>query len=339
MCQEPCNGDYNEVVYIDDTLVAEESTPSPVGLHWRSLGSSGALSLNNRGDHVLKGSVWGDFAVNSLISRNGAKFIQKGDSLPAIAPYQFDLFTGDLEIADTGRVLWAGRWQDSGGIYHYAIFLDDRLLVQDGVTTIGGVVVANVGNSHLEFHISDNGRWVVFEAVLADGTSGAFRIDLFGEYDSYCFGDGSGTPCGCGNANDESVPGSGCANGVFASGAKLVGHGSASLSADTLVLSCTGLEPGNSGLYFQADNDLSPGSVWGDGLRCAGGSLRRLGVRFSDAAGASDTSGYPDPISTKAGNIAPGDTKHYQCWYRNPNGSPCGADFNASNGLVVTWAP
>ena len=161
----------------------------------------------------------------------------------------------------------------------------------------------------------------------------------FGPGTGYCFGDGTGTPCPCGNDNDGSVLGAGCANGAFTSGAKLTGTGVASLSADTLVLATTGLEPSNSGLYFQANNDLSPGLVWGDGLQCAGGQLKRLGVRFSDATGYSDTSGYPQPISVKAGNITAGDTKYYQCWYRNPNGSPCATDFNASNGYAVTWAP
>jgi hypothetical protein len=157
---------------------------------------------------------------------------------------------------------------------------------------------------------------------------------------AYCFGDlGSGTPCPCGNDNDGSVPESGCANGVFASGAHLTGSGVASLSADTLVLATTGLEPSNSGLYFQANNDLSPGNIWGDGLQCAGGQLKRLGVRFSDATGYSDTSGYPQPISVKAGNVMAGDTKYYQCWYRNPMNSPCGWDFNSSNGYAVTWLP
>jgi hypothetical protein len=167
-------------------------------------------------------------------------------------------------------------------------------------------------------------------AYVAAGTPGT----------AYCFGDsGSGTPCPCNNDNDGSVPGSGCANGVFASGARLKGVGRASVSTDTLVLITTGLEPNNSGLYFQAENDLTPGQIWGDGLRCAGGQLKRLGVRLSDPTGRSDTSGYPLPISVKAGNVTAGDTKRYQCWYRNLTGSPCGSLFNSSNGYAVIWGP
>ncbi len=156
----------------------------------------------------------------------------------------------------------------------------------------------------------------------------------------YCFGDvGSGTPCPCGNDNDGSVPGAGCGNGQYASGALLTGTGVASLSNDTLVLIGQYTENNQSGLYFQANNDLSPGNLWGDGLQCAGGGLKRLGVRFSDASGYSDTSAWATPISVKAGNILAGDTKHYQLWYRNPFMSPCGNQFNASNGYAITWAP
>ena len=157
----------------------------------------------------------------------------------------------------------------------------------------------------------------------------------------FCFGDGTGTACPCDNNNDGTLPGAGCANGAFASGAKLTGTGEASLSADTLVLSGVGLQPDNSGLYFQADNDLSPGFVWGDGLQCAGGQLKRLGVRFADGTGASDTSAWTTSISELAGNILAGDTKHYQLWYRDTSGGqPCGVgvnDFNATNGYTITW--
>jgi len=155
----------------------------------------------------------------------------------------------------------------------------------------------------------------------------------------YCFGDGSGTPCPCSNDNDGSLSEAGCANGQYASGARLTASGVASLSADTLVLHGENTENSQSGLYFQANNDLSPGSLWGDGLRCAGGSLKRLGVRFSDATGYSDTSAWATSISVRAGNILAGDTKYYQLWYRNPFNSPCGSDFNASNGVAVLWAP
>lgn len=156
----------------------------------------------------------------------------------------------------------------------------------------------------------------------------------------YCFGDpGVGTPCPCGD-NDGSVPGSGCDNGVFASGAKLVGSGVASILNDTLVLTTTHLEPNNTGLYFQANNLVAGGngSPFGDGLRCTGGSLIRIQIRFADAAGTSSTT---IPISVKGG-VAAGDTKRYQCWYRTQVNPPCGLhvnDFNLSNGYEITWLP
>ncbi len=156
----------------------------------------------------------------------------------------------------------------------------------------------------------------------------------------YCFGDPwSGTPCPCSNDNDGSVPGSGCDNGVFASGAQLTGSGQASVTADSVVLTTTHLEPNNSGLYFQADSDLSPGTAWGDGLRCAGGNLKRLQVRFADLDGTSSTT---VGISTKAGNVQAGDRKYYQCWYRTNVNPPCGVwvnDFNTSNGYAIVWHP
>ena len=153
----------------------------------------------------------------------------------------------------------------------------------------------------------------------------------------YCSGDvGDGTPCPCSNDNDGSVPCSGCDNGSYASGAKLTASGNASVSNDTLVLHASHLEPSNSGLYFQANNDRSPGVLWGDGLSCAGGALKRLQLRFADPTGSSFTT---IGISAKAGNISAGDTKFYQIWYRDPAGSPCGYEFNASNGYAIFWGP
>jgi len=188
---------------------------------------------------------------------------------------------------------------------------------------------------------NDYTGYITVDNVIVGKTFGDVSGGTSGPGVAYCFGDGTGTACPCGNNNDGSIGGAGCDNGVFASGAQLGGTGVASLSNDTLVLQAINLEPNNSGLYFQANNDLSPGNVWGDGLQCAGGQLKRLGVRFADASGASNTSGFAQSISVKAGNIVAGDTKRYQLWYRTTIAPPCGLgvnDFNSTNGYAVTWS-
>jgi len=175
----------------------------------------------------------------------------------------------------------------------------------------------------------------------SDGSGAAYVFSGPDASVSYCFGDpGSSTPCPCANDNDGSIRGSGCANGVFASGARLYGTGLASVSTDTLVLSTTGAEPGNTGLYLQADNRVNGGAglPFGDGLRCADGNQVRLQIRTADVSGTSSTT-----IGLAAkGGVSAGDIKRYQYWYRTTDDPPCGVgvwDFNLSNGYEVTWLP
>jgi hypothetical protein len=152
---------------------------------------------------------------------------------------------------------------------------------------------------------------------------------------TFCLGDSSASPCPCGNHSDASAGDAGCANGASTAGCAMGASGSASLTAADLVFSAAGLVPSQPGLYFQGNNAVNSGAgnPFGDGLRCAGGGVIRLQVRFADATGASSTS---IDIGTKGG-IAAGDVKRYQLWYRDPNTSPCGAQFNLSNGFEIVW--
>ncbi|MDE0892871.1 MAG: hypothetical protein OSB14_11865, partial [Planctomycetota bacterium] len=67
----------------------------------------------------------------------------------------------------------------------------------------------------------------------------------------------------------------------------------------------------------------------------AGGGVVRLQVRFASSTGESETNASLSAI----GQPVAGDVKRYQVWYRDPVTSPCGAQFNLSNGVEITWAP
>jgi len=151
---------------------------------------------------------------------------------------------------------------------------------------------------------------------------------------TFCSGDGSATACPCGNAG---LAGHGCANSVNASGARLVATGTASLSLDTLALAGSGM-PNSSALYFQgtAQQNGGLGVVFGDGLRCAGGTVVRLGTK-ANAAGAS---AYPvgADLSVSVKGLVPGPgTRTYQVWYRNAAAFCTTDTFNLSNGLSIAW--
>ena len=87
-------------------------------------------------------------------------------------------------------------------------------------------------------------------------------------------------------------------------------------------------------------SDFANASVtaFGDGLRCAGGAIVRLGLE-SNVSGASH---YPSsgnlPISVRGADSS-GDVRTYQCWYRNAANFCQPQTFNLTNAVQTTWAP
>ena len=184
-----------------------------------------------------------------------------------------------------------------------------------------------------------NGNGVDDSADIASGLSDDLNQngipDECEEFVEFCNGDGSGTTLPCGNNNDGSRGIAGARNGSSVGGASLRASGSASASIADLQLEAEGLVPSQPGLFFQGDNMIngSFGNQFGDGLRCAGGSVIRLQVGFSSSSG--DVSTTINLISK--GGVSAGDQKSFQIWYRDPAGTPCGTGFNLSNGLEITF--
>ena len=182
------------------------------------------------------------------------------------------------------------------------------------------------------FSFVDAGTGISADFTITGTFHGTADLISTGPGSSFCSGDGSGTACPCSNTGGA---GEGCANDT-GSGALLTGSGSASIMSDNLVLSATNLTSGP-GLYFQGNNAVNSanGNPFGDGLRCAGGGVRRLEVTFANA-GNGFTTQTSISIATD-GNVSMGDTRRYQYWYRDSGTSPCGSLFNLSNGYEVTW--
>ena len=126
---------------------------------------------------------------------------------------------------------------------------------------------------------------------------------------------------------------------MSAAGGHLAGAGGASLAADTFVLTGS-LLPNSSALYFQGTQRLNGGngSVFGDGLRCVGGSIIRLGTKVNSGGASSYPVAGDTAISVK-GAVSAGSVRQYQVWYRNAAPFCTASTFNLSNGIEVVWMP
>ncbi|MBL8860537.1 MAG: hypothetical protein JNK02_00870 [Planctomycetes bacterium] len=151
----------------------------------------------------------------------------------------------------------------------------------------------------------------------------------------FCFGTALSCPCGVGGA-----PGHGCPNSVQPAGGLLSGSGIARVSCDTLVLTASSIT-NSSALLFQGTAPVNGGLgvVFGDGLRCAGGTVIRLGTLLASSGTASWPPAGGLPLSTGGVVPAVGGDRYYQVWYRNAAVFCTSATFNLTNGVRVTWCP
>lgn len=139
-------------------------------------------------------------------------------------------------------------------------------------------------------------------------------------------------PCPCANPGG---PGAGCGNSTGV-GALLSHSGSTSWTAADLALDVVQLPANRPTTFFSGLSHFQ--APFGDGLRCAGGSVRRGPVLNSGASGSVLLADALGAGGLCAGPSEIGATRHVQAWYRDPAG-PCGLSFNTSNALAVPIGP
>ncbi|MCB9915394.1 MAG: hypothetical protein H6828_09630 [Planctomycetes bacterium] len=162
------------------------------------------------------------------------------------------------------------------------------------------------------------------------------EVSIVPTVSAFCFCDSTGMPAPCSNVGQS---GRGCANSMYPGGAELYASGLARVGASTLKLHGKDLVAGWPGIYFQGEQKLNSGHglLFGDGLRCTGLRVVRLETVMPGLGTTSETT---LDLSTAGGNqVAAGDTRYYQLWYRDATQGPCGTGWNLTNALQVTWLP
>jgi len=233
---------------------------------------------------------------------------------------------------------------------HYKLFISDLAMAGDTLRLSQNhlEIQPGLGLSQLGSNVAaarTTGALAHRYLVVYDVTQNDVNHDVRGRFveglvggpvNGFCFGDTTGAACPCGNFGSD---GHGCANSVFQSGARLqLSSGPASTLADTAVVQVTSVPPNVSCLFFQGTT-AGAGAAFGDGLRCATGTVSRIAAKQSSSSGIASYPGTGDvPLSVAGGVPQNGGLRTYQAWYRNAANFCTSATFNLSNGLAIHWA-
>jgi Tol biopolymer transport system component len=233
------------------------------------------------------------------------------------------------------------------------VFLRDRQAGTTELVSYGWN--GNQGNYHSDFaSISDDARYVAFDSSA--GNLLPFAVvngDVYVRDRSYVAmtsvcdpGSGGVIPCPCANAPAGS--GRGCDNSAATGGASLSAVGTAYLDMDHLVFTTNGEKPTATSILLQGTGTAVGGVAYGQGVRCVGGTMKRLYTKAAVAGSVTmPDSNLGDPsISARSAAIgspiAAAETLSYLVFYRDPivlGGCAASRTFNATQTGLVTWRP
>jgi hypothetical protein len=269
-------------------------------------------------------------------------------------------FMNDIQAisAFSGTAVWtfSGLANGNYAVYTYAWAPDSvsaRTSVDvpgssDGQQIVGGAWSGSphvLGVTYALHHVAVTNGTLVVDCAGALGTSGSvngFQIVAGpASFSSFCAGDGTagGVPCPCSNFG---ASGHGCENSAATGGALLAASGT--VNPDTVLMQSSNELPSVTSILLQGNALAGTPVTFGDGVRCVGGSLKRLYV-VSAVGGVATMppAGGPSITARSAAlgdPIAAGSQRHYQVYYRDPNTTfclPSPSNYNVSSAVTVNW--
>jgi Tol biopolymer transport system component len=233
---------------------------------------------------------------------------------------------------------------------HIDIFLHDRQTGTTDRVSVDSNGMQGDGDS-LDPAISADGRFVVFwsAAVLVAGDTNGYRDIIVRDqspsaFTSVCTAGADGViACPC--SNPSSAPGRGCDNSSATGGAILSASGAAYLSMDSLVLTTSAEKPTATSIVMQGNALAANGLVFGQGVRCVGGTLKRLYTKTAVGGSITAPEGGDPTVSARSAAlgdaISAGQSRWYLVYYRDPivlGGCPAASTFNATQTGQIVWS-
>ena len=304
-------------------LVAGETNFLPdIFLHDRQIGTTERISVDSSGVQGL------GFNVSPRISSDGRYVAFTSDAsnlVPGDTNGDYDIFVRDRQLGTTERMS-----VDSSGMQANDfsgtpwISADGRFVTFYSLATN---LVAGDTNAESDIFVRDRLGGPDFTNLCDPGISGVL-----------------GCPCG----NPPSGSGRGCDNSAITGGAVLTATGGTYLSSDSLLFTTSGQAPATTSVLMQGTSPVATGLVYGQGVRCVGGTLKRLFTKTAHGGGVTVPDfGAGDPqvsarAAAKGDAIGAGESRWYLVFYRDPvvlGGCPSGSTFNATQTGQITWSP
>jgi hypothetical protein len=114
---------------------------------------------------------------------------------------------------------------------------------------------------------------------------------------------------------------------------------------DSLVFTTNAEKPIATSIVMQGNALASQGVFFGQGVRCVGGTLKRLYTKMAVGGSITAPSGADPSISARSAAlgdvISAGQSRYYLVYYRDPivlGGCPSSSTFNATQTGQVAWS-
>jgi len=347
-------------------------------VHDRQIGTTERISVDSNGNQANNDSSLTTISADGrfVAFESAADNLVAGDSNHFADVFVHDRLTGVTELASISSsgaqadsscnypcISADGRYVafyssadtlvpgDTNGVRD--VFVHDRQMgPTESVSVNPHGIQGDADSTSTSNSLSSDGRFVVFDSQadqLVPGdtnfVSDAFLHDRVATgFASICDpAVGGVTVCPC--SNPPSAFGHGCDNSSATGGAILAASGIAYVSMDSLQFTTSAEKPTATSIVMQGNALAANGIVFGQGVRCVAGTLKRLYTKTASGGSITAPQAGDPSVSTRSAAlgdvISAGQSRWYLVYYRDPNvlgGCPASSTFNATQTARIDWS-